>query len=87
MSNKGLIFSLTAIYYAVVIMLFLSLMFFSVTHYSTTRGQEKLYYSGMSEAISGSSESISESEWCSIYFRYDADSSILLSQSELEVLK
>lgn len=89
MNKKGFIFSLTAIYYAIVFMLFLSLLFLSVDYHNTTRSQENAYYINNPIILNTTyiSESFEDYGWCSFSFVYDANASELNIQSELEIKK
>lgn len=84
MNKKGFVFSLTAVYYAAVVLLFLSLVFFSVDYYSTIGSQEK----GYSRNIVELERSLTSGYyWCSIYMSYDAEDSDLDEPSELNIKK
>jgi hypothetical protein len=88
MNKKGFIFSLSAIYYAIVFMLFLSLLFLSVNYHSTIRAQEKAYYVNNPTILLGNHQDTSgDYKWCSFSFVYDANSSELNSRSELNIIK
>ncbi len=86
MSKKGLVFSMTAVYCAGLIMLFLSLIFLSVNYYNTTTGQEKGYYRNIVGVFDTETTSSGMSYyWCSVYMSYDANASNLSNQSSLTI--
>jgi hypothetical protein len=89
MNKKGFIFSLTAIYYGTVFLIFLSTLLFSAKYLLDINSQEHMYYSKVAYVYDNPSGSTSYVDygWCAIYFGYDAESSDVGVQSDIEINK